>query len=171
VLASIPIITVNAAGDDGMPILPHGMGAFYNLIGSAVGTVTSTDYWGYGEYMAYKGEIIAAAVNISTDANFPPGGAFTILAANYSQAPSAVNNKEIVTVTGGGVGIHGSATMNFSTNTQTTDPGTGLSFGAPGLTSSIPFGVGDYIGIWVKGPSTTPSGISVAIEGTLYLNI
>jgi len=118
--------------------------------------------------MAYSGEIIGAAINIATG---PFLGNIKIYAANYTSGTPG-SSSLIVEVTGGGANRTGSAAIQFpvpgSSVTNTTG---GLTFSPVGIsTPTVPFGKGDYIGIYVDVVGAS-SSIDVAIEGTLYLNI
>jgi hypothetical protein len=150
-----------AAGALGVPILPHGMGAFYNAFGRAIGTsgrVTATEGFSYAAFMPNKGEIVGGAINFTIAPNAP---SYKIYAANYN--------------------IRNSAGANFLTDGQaligTLPSNPTLSY-VPGSESDwglltqngnpLLFDIGDYIGIYVD---TGGSLGEIAVEGTLYIKL
>ena len=64
-ILSFPLDVTNSI--TGVPILPHGSGAFASASGSAMQVPTSlmnnSDIWTYGAYMPQAGEIYCAAIN------------------------------------------------------------------------------------------------------------
>ena len=73
-IGSAPINLIDVdLGDNiltGFPILPSGAGAFYNNFGAAIDVPapvpTSGRGYTYGEYMPYDGEIVGAAINLTS---------------------------------------------------------------------------------------------------------
>jgi hypothetical protein len=150
-----------------MPILPHGMGTYYNVYGEAINFLVRGTPIGYGEYMSYKGEIIGAGINFYAD----PTVRFKIHVVNYSTG-RAFNFAQ-----NAGPNLTGSVSYNtaipFPTNG--TAAGAGIVTTNPNPYPSIQFASGEYIGIYVDG-TPVPSGLgyntlNIAVEGTLYLNI
>lgn len=130
----------------GVPILPHGSGAFASASGSAMqvptGLLNNSDIWTYGAYMPQAGEIYCAAINYFYTFQ-TSGGSGRILAINY---------------TTGGVGTiysllapgdRGSAEQTFST--------------------PISFNQGHYIGIAIQ--NFGGSADQIVVEGTLFLKL
>ena len=169
----VDIGPVPPVGLPGMPILPHGSGAYYNVYGEAITTagIGRGAPIGYGEYMAYKGEIIGAAVNFIANGTLTPGGAFyKIHACNYSTG-QAFNF---------GSNTASASTGSVSYNTAIPFPANGTTAGIGAVTTnpnpypSIPFASGHYIGIYIDGPPVFPGAyatLEFGLEGTLYLNI
>ena len=146
-----------------MPILPHGSGAYYNIYGEAItygGIIREGQPIGYGEYMSYRGQIIGAGVNFYAD-----GTSYNIYAINYSTSQFQL--------IGSTDGLLGSISYN-------TVGGGGTVAGA-GVLPALPyntvlFSPGDYIGIYIDGPSSIDSSTGVetlkfGLEGTLYLRL
>jgi hypothetical protein len=147
------------------------MGAYYNGFGSSIGAIAGGRPVGYGEYMAYDGNIIGVGINL-----WQPSGASTmkIFVCNYTTAILGGGGYyNFGNTTGGGaIGATGSISHN---NSYLAAP-FGISAGI-GQTSGvafppIAFSPGDYIGIFADGsPSGPGGGLSIAIEGTIYLQI
>jgi hypothetical protein len=156
-------------GLPGFPILPSGAGAFYNIFGAAIDVPTSGRGYTYGEYMPYDGEIVGAAINL------------TSISATVNPEPLAM--KYFAACYGGGgfpfitelIGTKGPGADEGSIFYNTTgavgfESVTGLIQPHPGVPAAIPFGSGSYIGIFVDNPSFSPS-VDVVVSGTLYVKI
>jgi hypothetical protein len=167
--APTPYLSPLVAGiPDGMPILPHGEGTYYNIFGSAIGPVVSNTPIGFGEYMAYNGSIIGAAVNFTAR-----NGDFKFFVCNYSTGAFFQF----------GFASVGSELGSISYNTSIPFPTSGTTAGAGQVTinpnpyPSILFNPGDYIGIFIDGPPVSSltfvpyNTLECGLEGTLYLNI
>jgi len=158
----------------GMPILPHGSGAYYNVYGQSIGFgIVSGEPIGYGEYMAYNGEIIGAAVNFIAQGFLGP---YKIFACNYSTGVSFGFGTSPMSVS------PSVSTGSVSYNTAIAFPANGTSAGIgvvtpnTGTYPSVPFASGEYIGIYIDGTPVAPPVLSYetlrfGLEGTLYLNI
>ena len=144
---NIPTFTLDVGNNIiGVPILPHGSGAFASAGGSAMHVPTSamnnSDIWTYGAYMPQAGVIYCAAINYNYVA-ISGGGSGRILAINYNTG--TVDTIHSLT----GPGDRGSASQTFS--------------------PVISFSTGHYIGIVIQ----NTSGISdeIVVEGTLFLKL
>ncbi len=150
-----------AAGAVGVPILPHGMGAFYNAFGRALGTsgrVTQGEGFSYAAFMPNKGEIFGGAVNVTIA---PNAGSYKIYAANYNIRNSAGAN--FLTDGQALIGaLPSNPTLSYIAGSES-DWGLLTSSGNPLL-----FDIGDYIGIYVD---TGGSLGEIAVEGTLYIKL
>ena len=76
----LEIIGGGIPGNFGWPILPHGGGAYYNIIGRYIGgapgvTLGET----YGEYMPSKGELLGFSINWQNNS----ATAYKVFMANY----------------------------------------------------------------------------------------
>ena len=130
----------------GVPILPHGSGAFASLTGSAMqvptGALSNANIWTYGAYMPQAGEIYCAAINYYyTNPTF--GGSGRIFAINYTTGGVDTIYSLI------GPGDRGSAEQTFS--------------------PTISFSQGDYIGIAIQ--NSANSADEIVVEGTLFLKL
>jgi len=173
-IGSAPINLIDVdLGDNiltGFPILPSGAGAFYNNFGAAIDVPapvpTSGRGYTYGEYMPYDGEIVGAAINLtskSATGNPEPlamkyfaacyGGGSPFITELIGEKASGADEGSIFYNTTGAVGF---------------ESVTGLIQPHPGVPAAIPFGSGSYIGIFVDNPS--PS-VDVVVSGTLYVKI
>ena len=169
-IGSAPINLIDVdLGDNiltGFPILPSGAGAFYNIFGAAIDVPTSGRGYTYGEYMPYDGEIVGAAINLtskSATGNPEPlamkyfaacyGGGSPFITELIGEKASGADEGSIFYNTTGAVGF---------------ESVTGLIQPHPGVPAAIPFGSGSYIGIFVDNPS--PS-VDVVVSGTLYVKI
>ena len=168
--APINFIDVSLSGNarPGFPILPSGSGAFYNVFGAAIDVPTSGRRYTYGEYMPYDGEIVGAAINLtskSATGNPEPlamkyfaacyGGGSPFITELIGEKASGADEGSIFYNTTGAVGF---------------ESVTGLIQPHPGVPAAIPFGSGSYIGIFVDNPSFSPS-VDVVVSGTLYVKI
>lgn len=128
----------------GVPVLPQTSGAFASITGSVMQLTPNRlniyTLFAYGAYMAFDGEISAAAINYYYT-NQISGGSGRIVAVNYTTGFVDV----IYNLTG--PGDLGSVDQTFS--------------------PSIPFSRGDYIGISIINPS--PVADEIVIDGTLYV--
>jgi hypothetical protein len=154
-----------------MPILPHGEGTYYNVFGSAIGPVVSNTPIGFGEYMAYKGHIIGAAVNFTARNGF-----FKFYVCNYSTgAFFQFGYATAATATTAQGSISYNTSIPFPTNGTTA--GIGQVTTNPNPYTPILFDPGNYIGIFIDGPivssltSVPYATVECGLEGTLYLNI
>ena len=128
----------------GVPVLPQASGVAASLGGFAMQVPTSqlnpTNLWTYGAYMAFDGEISAAAINYFY-LSPTSGGSGRIVAVNYTTGfVSTIYNLM-------GPGDRGSVDQTFS--------------------PSIPFSRGDYIGISIE--NTGNAADEIVIDGTLYV--
>ena len=144
---NIPTFALDLTGSiKGVPILPHGSGAFASAGGSAMqrptGSLNNLVLWTYGAYMPQAGEIYCAAINYNYTAS-TSGGSGRILAINYSTGGADI----IHSLTG--VGDFGSANRTFS--------------------PTISFSQGDYIGIAIQ--NGDPTADQIVVEGTLFLKL
>ncbi len=130
----------------GVPILPHGSGAFASASGSAMQVPTSlmnnSDIWTYGAYMPQAGEIYCAAINYNYT-NPTSGGSSRILAMNYTTGGADI----ILNI--GPPPTAGPANRTFS--------------------PTISFAQGDYIGIAILHQGGTAD--EIVVEGTLFLKL
>lgn len=130
----------------GVPILPHGSGAFASAGGFAMqvptGSLNNSVLWTYGAYMPQVGEIYCAAINYNYKAA-TSAGSKQILAINYTTG--GVDTIYILT----GPGDRGSAEQTFS--------------------PTISFNKGDYIGIAIQ--NLGGSADQIVVEGTLFLKL
>jgi len=130
----------------GVPILPHGSGAFASASGSAMqiptGFISNASIWTYGAYMPQPGEIYCAAINYNYT-NPTSGGSGRILAMNYTTGGADT----ILTI--GPPPTAGSANQTFS--------------------PTIAINQGDYIGIAIQNQGGTAD--EIVVEGTLFLKL
>jgi len=145
----------------GFPILPHGMGAFYNVFGAGINVPSSGSGFTYGEYMPYNGEIVGAAINLYSTSLI----SMKIYAACYGGGGSPFAQELIGSV--GGID-EGSIFYN-TTGIVGRETVTGRISFNPGVPAPVPFGRGSYIGIYVSSGGTAP--LDIAIEGTLYVRL
>ena len=130
----------------GVPILPHGSGAFASTFGSAMqlqtGFLNNANIWTYGAYMPQAGVIYCAAINyFYTNPITALSG--RILAINYTTG----DVDTIYTLIG--PGDRGSADQTFST--------------------PISFNRGHYIGIAIQNLGLAAD--EIVVEGTLFLKL
>tara|TARA_Y100000389_G_C17169078_1_gene368200 strand:+ start:164 stop:652 length:489 start_codon:yes stop_codon:yes gene_type:complete len=162
------LTNVNAGGVSapGMPILPHGMGAFYNFGGAAMGTVTAGRPITYGEYMAYPGKIIGAGVNFCVlNGTSIAAFKFKIFVANYTTGIS--NHFGTNLVYGGLPPPSNLGSISYQNTGVANFTGLGRAVNA----NTVGFAAGDYIGIYIEDALASPATLNIALEGTLYLNI
>ena len=156
----------------GMPILPHGMGAYYNVFGGSIGPIIQAGRpYGYGEYMAHDGNIIGVGINLWQP---PNTGSHKIYVCNYTTASAALPAVGRYYNFGSSTAIGAGAYGSISHNTSYTGPfGTSAGIGATSGSQFLPiaFSPGDYIGIFVDGGIVGLAGVDIAIEGTLYLQL
>ena len=170
----MPFVNLGGGGGmlAGMPILPHGSGAYYNVYGESIASgIVPGQPIGYGKYMAYNGEIIGAAVNFVALGRL---ASYNIIACNYSTGQTFnFGSNTVLALTNRG---------SVSYNTAIAFPANGTSAGIGVVTTnpnpypSIQFASGEYIGIYIDGPVVVPPSIAYdtlefGLEGTLYLNI
>lgn len=128
----------------GVPVLPQTSGAFASITGFAMqltpNRLNINTLFAYGAYMAFDGEISAAAINYFYT-NQISGGSGRIVAVNYTTGFVDV----IYNLTG--PGDLGSVDQTFS--------------------PSIPFSRGDYIGISIINDGAVAD--EIVIDGTLYV--
>jgi hypothetical protein len=132
----------------GVPILPHGSGAFASASGSAMqvqtGFLNNANIWTYGAYMPQAGVIYCAAINYFYT-NQTTGGSGRILAINYTTGDvDTIHNLSLI-----GPGDRGSADQTFST--------------------PISFNRGHYIGIAIQNLGLAAD--EIVVEGTLFLKL
>ena len=144
---NIPTFTLDLVNNlKGVPILPHGSGAFASAGGVAMqvptGALSNANIWTYGAYMPQAGVIYCAAINYYYK-SVSSGGSGPIRAINYSTGITGT----IYSLTG--VNDRGSADQTFLI--------------------PISFSQGDYIGIAIK----NSGGIAdqIVVEGTLFLKL
>jgi hypothetical protein len=125
-------------------------------------------YWSYGEYMAFKGGIVGAAINIYIQPT-PAPHKITIYAANY-RTTVAPFRQEIGTYSGTS-GDVGSLYYDAVNNNSGFFSRLGLLTPAPLPLSPgiINFSYDEYIGIFVENHGSPGDPVLCAIEGTLYL--
>ena len=144
---NIPTFALDLVNNlQGVPILPHGSGAFASAGGRAMQVPTNAmnnlDIWTYGAYMPQAGEIYCAAINYHYKAaTF--GGSGRIFAINYTTGGVDTIYSLI------GPGDRGSAEQTFS--------------------PTISFSQGDYIGIAIQ--NSANSADEIVVEGTLFLKL
>jgi len=150
------------AGARGVPILPHGMGAFYNAFGRALGTsgrVARGEGFSYAAFMPNKGEIVGGSINVTIA---PNAASYKIYAANYNigiSAPGANFLTDGQALIGA---LPSNPTLSYIAGSES-DWGLLTSNGNPLL-----FDIGDYIGIYVD---TGGFAGEIAVEGTLYIKL
>ena len=142
-----------AAAYYGWPILPHGLGAYYNVYSVSINTPGNGTPYSYGESMAYNGNIVGGAINYR-NASLNSQNIYMI---NYGPITSpgiqSRKNFKIILPT-----ILGSTDGSISR--QLTGP------------DQIRFFAKDYIGIYVDITDDTPTvAPELIIEGTLYIQI
>lgn len=130
----------------GVPVLPQTSGALASITGSAMqvppNRLNINTLFAYGAYMAFDGEISAAAINyFYKNLTSGAGGSGRIVAVNYTTGLIDV----IYNLTG--PGDVGSVDQTFS--------------------PSIPFSRGDYIGISIINYAAIAD--EIVIDGTLYV--
>lgn len=144
---NIPTFALDLVNNiQGVPILPHGSGAFASVGGYAMqiqtGLLNNSVLWTYGAYMPQVGEIYCAAINYNYKAA-TSGGSGRILAINYSTGGTGIIHGLTVPQTAG------SANQTFS--------------------PTISFNQGDYIGIAISNFGN--SADEIVVEGTLFLKL
>ena len=143
-IPTFPLDPVNNL--QGVPILPHGSGAFASAGGRAMQVPTNAmnnlDIWTYGAYMPQAGVIYCAAINYFYT-NATSGGSGRILAINYTTGDVDTIYSLI------GPGDRGSAEQTFST--------------------PISFNQGHYIGIAIQNLGNLAD--QIVVEGTLFLKL
>ena len=144
---NMPTLPLDSVGNiRGVPILPHGSGAFASAGGLAMqvptGALSNVNIWTYGAYMPQAGVIYCAAINYFYT-NTTSGGSGRILAINYSTG--IVDTIYSLAP----VGDRGSANRTFS--------------------PTISFNQGDYIGIAIQNSGNTAD--EIVVEGTLFLKL
>ncbi|MDA9072559.1 hypothetical protein N9K75_01645 [bacterium] len=133
-------------GPFGWPILPHGGGAYYNIIGRYIAVPSATLGQTYGEYMPSKGELLGFSVNWLNNS----GISHNVFMANYGPSNPMVSLSAL-----------GSIAL-----------GSGSTYLSRQVGNGIPFVQGDYIGIYVEdggGGGTPPP--PVIVEGTIYFSL
>ena len=144
----------------GWPILPHGLGAYYNVHGASINIPGPTRPHAYGEFMPNHlsgGHIIGGAINFRNAAGAPEANVYMI---NYGPSTSPPQRERF------GTGL---------------PPSIGAGAQEGSLTRMLPvtpikWSQKDYIGIYVDITSDTPGvpppatpAHGLIIEGTLYI--
>ena len=161
----------------GTPILPHGMGSYWNTWNTGINAVSRGRPFTYGEHMAYKGSIVGAAINMHVAAGI--NQSFKIYAVNYGgitfPVPPAAMPVALIGNYSGTNLFTGSLRNTSNSSSGSVHTGFGSGGGAasgPLIDSStgapIAIQPGDWIGIYIDSGSIPPRCV---IEGTLYVKI
>ena len=158
----------------GTPILPHGMGSYYNTVGRAIDGVLRGYPSTYGEHMAYKGSIVGAAINMHVAAGIYQS--FKIYAVNYGGITSPPPMPVALIGTYSGTDLFTGSLRNTSNSSWgSVHTGFGSGGGAASgplidYSTGAPIAIqpGDWIGIYIDSGSIPPRCV---IEGTLYVKI
>ena len=118
--------------------------------------------------MPYSGEIIGAAINLTSTSRVAVPRAMKYYAACYGGGGSPFATELI------GSKTFGSDIGSIFYNTLGTygfESETGLITANSAVTAPVPFGRGSYIGIFVDWLDDAPSPPDVVVSGTLYVKI
>ena len=135
---------------NGWPILPHGLGTYYNVFNVSINTPSTTHPFAYGEYMPADGSIIGGAINFRNRSGVNHN-AYMINYGTVTVTPSQANF-----LSGG----------NSLPSTLVTAVGSQI---LRMLAPPIKFVAGDFIGIYVDSDSEGSTPPEIIIEGTLYI--
>ena len=134
----------------GWPIIPHGLGAYYNVYNISISVPQNSTPYSYGEFMPKDGFIVGGAINYK-NASGSIHNAFMI---NYgpATAPSAASRQ------------------NFKILPPSIPIGESSISRMLAGSDQIKFAQKDYIGIYVDIADDTPTAPpAIIIEGTLYI--
>ena len=150
-----------ATARHGWPILPHGLGTYYNVYNVSINDISNNHPWSYGEFMPAPGNIVGGAINFrctstSGGGSFPALG-YNAYMINYGGTTPSPTRQLLKSL---GPVIPNNS--QGSTSNMLVVP--------PTSPSQIKFLAKDYIGIYVDINDDTPTPPpNIIIEGTLYI--
>ena len=145
----------------GWPILPHGLGTFYNVYNVSINTPSNSHPFAYGEYIPAAGNIVGGAINFrctstSGGGSFPALG-YNAYMINYGGTTPSPTRQLLKSL--------GPVIPNNSQGSTSN-----MLVALPATPSQITFLAKDYIGIYVDIDDDTPTAPPrIIIEGTLYI--